>query len=208
MKSKDKAVSEKNQDLPTSNMESYHQLIQNFWDYLFLGIGSSILPKNLKYRHGVNLHKMTVWIIYLYWITSAGYTWDTIFDPKPKNIRIVILFIQHSFYGIMWCVKDVLFPDEIWKRPATILSVVAFYLVSIYGLLLDMYCLLWPEAQLCLGPQIFQANFYPWLGLLLYITGLILHFGSDCQKYFQLRSVSKNYLITNGFFRYRVALGS
>ena len=115
-----------------------------------------------------------------------------------NNPRAGVLLVMHSFYGLSWCFKDLNFPDEVWKRPATWVSCVSFYAFSLI-LCTPILCQVAPEK--CFGPAPFTHYSWTFIGLASFITGIFYHYGSDAQKYFQIRA-QPGKLITEGFWRY------
>jgi protein-S-isoprenylcysteine O-methyltransferase Ste14 len=96
----------------------------------------------------------------------------------------------HGSYGLIWLLKDVVFPDPNWQKRITIAGGIAAWL-----LVLGPYWL----APILIVTQ--RAEAPPWLiGLciLVYALGVVVMIGSDAQKYFVLKE--RRGLITNGFF--------
>jgi len=97
----------------------------------------------------------------------------------------------HGSYSILWVSKDYIFPDPRWGDLQTaggfvsILLVLAGYWMSPY--FLNAYHNS-PSNELML------------IAALMYIVGVSLMFGSDCQKFYQLRYARG--LIRDGFFTY------
>ena len=96
----------------------------------------------------------------------------------------------HGSYGLIWLLKDRVFPDPNWERPVTIGGALAMW-----GCVLGPYWIApwWIASS---GHQASPAV----LGAatLLYALGVTIMVGADAQKYFVLRA--RRGLIADGFF--------
>jgi protein-S-isoprenylcysteine O-methyltransferase Ste14 len=96
----------------------------------------------------------------------------------------------HGSYGLLWLLKERVFPDPGWQKKVTVAGAVNSWL-----LVLGLYWL----APVLLVVHKHEAP--PWLlasATILYALGVGLMFGSDAQKFFVLKL--KRGLITDGFF--------
>jgi len=97
----------------------------------------------------------------------------------------------HGTYGMLWLLKEKLFPDPYFKDEIGILtSITGFIFLGSY----------WVAPFLLISSQKLVPNFIIAGCLSIYIFGIFLHFASDSQKYFTLKL--KRELITEGFFKY------
>ncbi len=115
----------------------------------------------------------------------AGLMWHY----QNFSIEAWIYLALHGSYGVLWLMKDRLFPDRQWEQPCSIP----------YGIFVFAFLLLY-----WVGPFLLISNGWstplPALAaaVALNILGVFLHFSSDAQKYFTLQQ--KSGLITTGFF--------
>ena len=97
----------------------------------------------------------------------------------------------HGTYGLLWLLKEKLFPDPYFKDEMGILtSITGFIFLGSY----------WVAPFLLISSQKLVPNFIIAGCISIYIIGVFLHFASDSQKYFTLKL--KKELITEGFFKY------
>lgn len=95
----------------------------------------------------------------------------------------------HGTYGIMWILKGYLFPDRQWERTISI----GYALFSFSGL-----CLYWIAPVLLIQSHKEVSAPLAAVAVSTNIFGVLLHFGSDAQKFFTLKY--QRGLITEGFF--------
>ncbi len=97
----------------------------------------------------------------------------------------------HGTYGILWLLKEKLFPDPYFKDEMGFLtSIIGFIFLGSY----------WVAPFILISSQKLIPNFIIAGCVSIYIFGVFLHFASDSQKYFTLKL--KKELITEGFFKY------
>jgi len=96
---------------------------------------------------------------------------------------------MHGSYGIIWTIKDYVFPDRNWRQMQTPAGVVVSVLV------LMGY---WMAPYLLISSRVFPSNFRVFLCVITYIFGVTLMIASDCQKFYTLQF--RKGLITDGFF--------
>lgn len=134
----------------------------------------------MKLKHPINLHKGATALV------VAALMWYY----QNFSVEAWIYLALHGSYGLLWLMKDRLFPDRQWEQPCGVP-----YAFLVFSFLL----LYWA------GPFLLIANGWntplPALAgaVALNIIGVFLHFGSDAQKYFTLQQ--KSGLITSGFFQ-------
>jgi len=95
----------------------------------------------------------------------------------------------HGTYGILWLIKDRIYPDKQWEEEISVgLGIFGFVVVGLYWV---APFILISSATVPPIPLVATAIF-------LNIMGVFLHYTSDAQKYFTLKY--KPGLITEGFF--------
>jgi protein-S-isoprenylcysteine O-methyltransferase Ste14 len=137
-------------------------------------------PKALKLAWAINLQKagtlpfvLALMAWYDVWTTTA---W--------------IYLALHGSYGLIWLLKDRLFPDPSWEKRITFGGALNAWL-----LVLGPY---WIAPWLIVSQKIEQPPAVLGGAVLLYAVGVVLMAGADAQKYFVLRA--RPGLIVDGFF--------
>tara|TARA_Y100001978_G_C23589937_1_gene383352 strand:- start:218 stop:835 length:618 start_codon:yes stop_codon:yes gene_type:complete len=96
----------------------------------------------------------------------------------------------HGTYGILWLLKEKIFPDPYFKEEINILtSITGFIFLGSY----------WVAPFILISSKVVLPNSIIALCISLNIIGVFLHFASDAQKYFTLKVKKK--LIDDGFFK-------
>jgi len=130
-------------------------------------------------KHPINLHKgatalVAIGMMYFY---------------NNFSIAAWLYLALHGTYGILWLLKDRIFPDAQWeKHVSTSYGVFVFFALGLYWLA--------PWLLISMNAQPHVALMAAAVGLNIF--GVMLHFSSDAQKYFTLKY--KPGLITEGFF--------
>ena len=107
------------------------------------------------------------------------------------SIPAWIYLSLHGTYGILWLLKEKLFPDPYFKDEMGFLtSITGFIFLGSY----------WVAPFILISSQKLIPNFIIAGCVSIYIIGVFLHFASDSQKYFTLKL--KKELITEGFFEH------
>lgn len=137
-------------------------------------------PKTLKLAWAINLQKagtlpfvLALMAWYDVWTTTA---W--------------IYLALHGSYGLIWLLKDRLFPDPSWEKRITFGGALNAWL-----LVLGPY---WIAPWLIVSQKIEQPPAVLGGAVLLYAVGVVLMAGADAQKFFVLRA--RPGLIVDGFF--------
>jgi protein-S-isoprenylcysteine O-methyltransferase Ste14 len=133
----------------------------------------------MKAKHAINLQKgLTAFVV-------IGLMWAY----HNFTIGPWIYLALHGTYGLLWLLKDRLFPDKQWEQE---ISVGQGILV---GVILISY---WVAPFLLISRGVVPAAPLIAAAVALNILGVFLHYGGDAQKYFTLKYQPG--LITEGFF--------
>lgn len=133
----------------------------------------------MKIKYFINLHKGStfLFVIALMWLYQN-------FTIAPW-----VYLALHGTYGILWLLKDRIFPDKQWEQSVPIgLGIAGFFIVCLYWV--APFILISSGAQP--APALIAA------AAALNIFGVFFHFTSDAQKYYTLKY--RPGLITEGFF--------
>jgi protein-S-isoprenylcysteine O-methyltransferase Ste14 len=96
----------------------------------------------------------------------------------------------HGSYGLLWLLKDAVFPDPSWEKKVTVGSALNSWL-----LVLGLY---WLAPVLLITSRHEASPRTLAICTIVYAIGVVLMMGSDAQKHFVLKA--KKGLITDGFF--------
>ena len=134
----------------------------------------------MKLNQLINLHKgLTVFVV-------AG----LIIFYKNYSIAAWVYLSLHGTYGILWLLKEKIFPDPYFKEKINfITSITGFIFLGCY----------WIAPFILISSQKSVSNPIIAASISINIIGVFLHFASDAQKYFTLR-IQKE-LIRDGFFK-------
>ena len=134
----------------------------------------------MKLNQIINLHKgLTVFVV-------AG----LMMFYKNYSIAAWVYLSLHGTYGILWLLKEKIFPDPYFKEKINfVTSITGFIFLGSYWI--APFILI--SSQKSVSSPIIEASIY------INIIGVFLHFSSDAQKYFTLR-IQKE-LIKDGFFK-------
>ena len=162
--------------------------LQNLQEYVYYNFLGG--PKQFKMRHVINFFKgATLPYVILLMIIFRNY-----------SLGMHIYLALHGSYGIIWLLKDWLFPDKTFENKATFGSLI------IVTTLLIMYWSL--PFFIAIGWGIQTPSYIRiTLSIMIYSIGAVLMIGSDAQKTFTLRYKKGNYfdntgLISDGLFTY------
>ena len=135
----------------------------------------------MKLNQIINLHKgLTPFVVF-----GLMAIYDNFSTPAWIYLSL------HGTYGILWLLKEKLFPDPYFKDEMGFLtSITGFIFLGSY----------WVAPFILISSQKLIPNFIIAGCVSIYIFGVFLHFASDSQKYFTLKL--KKELITEGFFKY------
>ena len=134
----------------------------------------------MKLNQIINLHKgLTVFVV-------AG----LMIFYKNYSIAAWVYLSLHGTYGILWLLKEKIFPDPYFKEKINLVtSITGFIFLGSY----------WIAPFILISSQ--KLVSYPIIAasISINIIGVFLHFASDAQKYFTLQI--KKELIKDGFFK-------
>ena len=134
----------------------------------------------MQIRHAINLHKGTTVLVILALMVIYGN-----FTVGPW-----VYLSLHGTYGLLWLLKDHLFPDRAWNQTITWpFGLVTFAILALY----------WVAPALLISSGAEPPGWLLAAAITLNITGTCLHYGSDAQKHFTLKANNQQ-LITEGFF--------
>ena len=134
----------------------------------------------MKLNQIINLHKgLTLFVVSGLMIFYKNY-----------SIAAWVYLSLHGTYGILWLLKEKIFPDPYFKEKINfITSITGFIFLGSYWI--APFILI--SSQKSVSSPIIAAS------ISINIIGVFLHFASDAQKYFTLR-IQKE-LIKDGFFK-------
>lgn len=135
-------------------------------------------PKIVPMRYFVNLFKglTFVWILSLMW-----------YFHNYSASMYLYLFL-HGTYGIFWLFKDLTYPDESFKKMASLGSLI---LVNILLILYWMMPLLIASGQAIQEPTTRRITFC----VISYLVGVFLMLGADIQKTATLSKRKGNFIL-------------
>jgi len=106
------------------------------------------------------------------------------------TIAPYVYLALHGTYGLLWLLKEKIFPDPYFKEKI-------YFLTSVTGFIfLGSYCV---APYILISSQKSVPNIVIAASVSINIIGVFLHFASDAQKYFSLKL--KKDLIKEGFFK-------
>lgn len=133
----------------------------------------------MKLKHPINLHKFATFAVVLGLMAAYNN-----FTLAPW-----IYLALHGSYGIMWLIKDRLYPDRQWEEEASIATGIILFIVLISY---------WVAPFILISSGTQPSASLISLAIATNLFGVFLHYGSDAQKYFTLKY--QQGLITEGFF--------
>lgn len=133
----------------------------------------------MKIKHPINLHKGVTFIYIL--VLMAIY--------DNYTIAPWIYLALHGTYGILWLIKDWLYPDQQWETKISIpMGIFTFVMLGSY----------WVAPFILISSKIQPSAPLIAAAVAINIVGIFLHYSSDAQKYYTLKY--RKDLITEGFF--------
>jgi len=133
----------------------------------------------MKLKHFINLHKALTFPFIL----------TLMFIYQNFNFGAWVYLALHGTYGLLWLLKDQIYPDKQWEQEISVGTVIfGFVLLSLYWIAPFILISSGSQPPLPLVAAAISLN----------IIGLFLHYTADAQKYYTLKYRSG--LITEGFF--------
>jgi len=133
----------------------------------------------MKLKYAINLHKGS----------TAFFVVGLMFYYQNFSMGPWVYLALHGSYGFLWLLKDRMFPDKQWDQIVSVPYGIFVFLV------LGLY---WIAPWLLISQRIEPSAAIIATAVSLNMFGVMLHYGSDAQKYFTLKY--KPGLITEGFF--------
>lgn len=137
-------------------------------------------PKIITFASAINLQKGGTLVFVLALMSIYG-----VWTPTAWTYLGL-----HGSYGLIWLLKEAIFPDPGWQKKVTIAGAVNAWLF-----VLGPY---WLAPWLIVSQRIEQPPAVLAAAIVLYALGVTLMVGADAQKYFVLRA--RRGLIVDGFF--------
>jgi protein-S-isoprenylcysteine O-methyltransferase Ste14 len=133
----------------------------------------------MQLRHVINLHKgLTPFFIGALMVAYSN-----------SSLGAWVYLALHGGYGMLWLLKESMFPDRQWQQPMGLPQAVVGFLV------LGLY---WLAPFLLISSGVVPPLPLVAVAIALHSLGVFLHFGSDAQKHFVLKVHPG--LIEDGFF--------
>ncbi|MGV2828687.1 methyltransferase family protein [Myxosarcina sp. GI1(2024)] len=133
----------------------------------------------MKIKHPVNLNKFL----------TFAFVGSLMVIYGNFSIAAWVYLALHGTYGLMWILKDRLYPDKQWEAEISIPRGIGVFL---------LLCSYWVAPFILISTGSTPPLALIATAIAMNITGTVLHHGSDAQKYFTLKY--KRGLITEGFF--------
>ncbi|MGK7905251.1 MAG: isoprenylcysteine carboxylmethyltransferase family protein [Hormoscilla sp.] len=133
----------------------------------------------MKIKYVVNLHKGLTGLVVL----------GLMLFYQNFTLGPWVYLALHGTYGILWLLKDRIYPDKQWEEEVSVgLGIFGFVVVGLY----------WVAPFILISSGTVPPLPLVAAAIFLNIMGVFLHYTSDAQKYFTLKY--KPGLITEGFF--------
>ena len=133
----------------------------------------------MQLRHVINLHKGSTALVIGALMLAYG----------NGSLGAWVYLALHGTYGMLWLLKERIFPDRQWQQPiGWVGAVVMFMVLALY----------WLAPLLLISSGAVPPMPLVALAIVLNLLGVFLHFGSDAQKHFVLKLQPG--LIDDGFF--------
>ncbi|NEO13914.1 MULTISPECIES: DUF1295 domain-containing protein [unclassified Moorena] len=133
----------------------------------------------MKSKHVINLHKAL----------TAPVVLGLMVFYHNFNLGPWVYLALHGTYGVMWLLKDRIYPDKQWEQEIPIgIGILGSGILMLYWVAPFILISSGSEPPLPLVAAAISIN----------VMGVFLHYASDAQKYYTLKYRSG--LITEGFF--------
>jgi apolipoprotein N-acyltransferase len=118
----------------------------------------------MKIKHAINWHKFLSFLIILGLMAFYNN-----FTPVAW-----IYLALHGTYGLMWLIKDRLYPDQQWEKEIPLaMGIFTFIVLGLY----------WVAPFIIVSGKVTAAAPLISVAIAINIMGVFLHYGSDAQKY-------------------------
>lgn len=162
----------------TSFSSNENFFVKHFQNYMTeLGGG----PKLFKLRHIINFQKGATFLFVLFLMKHYN----------NYSLGAFLYLALHGSYGFLWVLKDYVFGDKNFDKPASIVAILGCFL------LLGAYWYI-PFMQISGQGINNPSNYRVLTAVLMYIFGVNIMLVADCQKHFTLKY--KKGLISEGMF--------
>ena len=133
----------------------------------------------MKVKYPINLHKgLTFIFVIALMIIYQNFT-----------IGAWVYLALHGTYGILWLLKDRIYPDKQWEQEIPlIVGILSFFIINLY----------WVAPFILISSGSIPSSPLIAAAISINILGVFLHYSSDAQKYYTLKY--KSGLIEEGFF--------
>ncbi len=122
----------------------------------------------MKVKHIVNLHKGSTSIFVL----------GLMLAYQNFTLGPWVYLSLHGTYGLLWLLKDRLYPDKQWEQEIPLgMALVGFLTINLY----------WVAPFILISGRIEPPLPLVAVAIALNILGIFLHYGSDAQKYYTLK---------------------
>jgi steroid 5-alpha reductase family enzyme len=133
----------------------------------------------MKLKHAINLHKAL----------TGGFVLALMALYHNYSIEAWVYLALHGTYGLMWLIKDRIYPDKQWEEDMSLSKgIVLFVSLGLY----------WIAPFILISQSVEAAPALIAAAIAINLFGVLLHYTSDAQKYYTLKYRSG--LITEGFF--------
>ncbi|WP_026103137.1 DUF1295 domain-containing protein [Pseudanabaena sp. PCC 6802] len=133
----------------------------------------------MKIKHAINLHKGTTALVVL----------GLMYAYQNFSLGAWVYLALHGTYGILWLMKDRIYPDKQWETEIPIqIGLFTFAVLFLY----------WVAPFLLISSGSVPSFALIAAAIAINIIGIFLHYTSDAQKYYTLKY--RPGLITEGFF--------
>lgn len=133
----------------------------------------------MKIKHVINIHKAATFLVVIGLMVAY----------QNFTLGPWVYLALHGTYGGLWLLKDRIYPDKQWEQSIPLpIALTTFLILGLY----------WVAPFLLISRGVEPPLPLVAIALALHNLGLVLHYGSDAQKYFTLKY--HRGLITEGFF--------
>lgn len=143
-------------------------------------------PSFIPIRYIINFQKGATLLLCLYLMESND----------NYSLPAILYTISHGSYGLVWLLKELIFPDPKWEQKISLLGAFTVNATVLLPYWLMPYLLIHREAGA--PPREPHTKGAMIAAVIIYVLGLVTMIGADCQKYFVMKA--KKGLITDGFF--------